>query len=337
MVFVIEPFALKPSRPQHFLSVEFVPERRVCPRTAWAQKVTQKITQGIPFPRESLSVFLIIFSSCLLCPSRSRANGDSPSRVMADKQLVLFNPSPSIKRSQRTLFECFGKDSAARPDETESHKKVRKILRGDVLVEFENKLKAFRDVMGLHVLSKVKKEARAESTSLVDPSLRGRGVSRGLKRMGRPKGSMRRDNGKTHKREHAAPILRRDPTAFEKLTMINFCEKLLEKDHEKEIKRMTERSRREFENKYHFPFEYLVRWFNKKESYKAFVAKHRLGKHGLRPCGLRGRNIFVEHASRGARISSADVDEPSVTRPLARVFAKMKEWLNCERQHGHEV
>ena len=256
---------------------------------------------------------------------------------MADEQLVLFTPSPSTKRKQRTLFECFGHASAESPDEIESHKKVRKMLRGDVLVEFENKLKAFRDVMGLHELIRVaKKEARAESTSLVDPSLRGHGVSRGMKLAGRPKGSKRPDGGKTHRREHAAPVLRRDPTAFEKLTMINFCEKLLEKDHEVQIKRMNEESRKAFENKYHYPFEYMVRWFDKKASFKAFVAKHRLGKHGLRPCGLRGRNIFVQ-GSQGAMISSAEDGVPIVQRPLARGFQKMRVWLNVEGQHGHEV
>ena len=98
-------------------------------------------------------------------------------------------------------------------------------------------------------------------------------------------------------------------------------------------------SRKGFEHKYCFSFDGVCRWATRKPMYEAFVAKHRLGMHGLRPCGLRGYNLFLggRNKGQGARITAIGEDQPTKHKPLQLVYERLKLWLNNERQHGHEV
>ena len=139
-------------------------------------------------------------------------------------------PSTPAKKRQCTLFEAMSGEKRPRTTETlqdSSHKKLRSKLSGQSLVAFEEQLKQVRELEATVEMQRAAKRAiRESSTQLVDPMLRGRGVTMGLKKMGRPKGSSRADNGKRHKRTFAGPVLRRDPTAQEKLSMIMYCEQL---------------------------------------------------------------------------------------------------------------
>ena len=138
------------------------------------------------------------------------------------------------KNKQTSLFEFWSTEKEQKPSsegcelQAGSHVKVRKCLSGEAIVAFERGLKRTRDNETLvEYVREQKKIARASDLSLVDPALRGRGIARHGP-SGRPKGSKKHEDDKTHKRKLGAPVHRRDPTAFEKLAMISFCMKRLE-------------------------------------------------------------------------------------------------------------
>ena len=169
------------------------------------------------------------------------------------------------------------------------------------MAAFEQEIKQLRELEAIVEMQRAaKREIRDSSTKLVDPMLRGRGVTMGTKRMGRPRGSsLRIDLGKSHKRQFASPVLRRDPIAQEKLAMILFCDKLAKEQGLTDIKLLKGPARRIFEKTYHYPFTTVLGWAEKKASLCKFVGANRIGKHGLRPCGLRGRNMSATGAWEG--------------------------------------
>ncbi len=163
--------------------------------------------------------------------------------MAADSLLVQdppTQPSPSpqtpIKRKQSSLFDCFGmsNEKLAKPSgecdmQQNSHSKLRKSLSGEALVTFDSHIQEIRACRTIVEMSRTAKQAaRATSTGLVDPMLRGRGVARGIHKSGRPKGTNRDERTcHRHKRDFGGPVLRRDPTAFQKLAMIKFCENMV--------------------------------------------------------------------------------------------------------------
>ena len=207
------------------------------------------------------------------------------------------------------------------------------------MVAFEVKLGKVRELEALVEKQRaLKRELRESSTQLVDPTKRAPSMTLGNKVIGRPKRSMLSNKDKSHKRRFAGPVLRRDPTAPEKLAMIMFCEQLCKEQMVEDIKLLRGQDRKSFEKKYHYPFFNVINWAGKKAMLSEFVGKSRIGKHGLRPCGLNGKNVFATSSGGlGARISSRDRLEPCKAKPLGGVYKKLKEWLKDERIHGHEV
>ena len=213
---------------------------------------------------------------------------------------------PPVKSKQTSLLQCFGfsgekQAKRASNGQDASHIKLRKSLSGKSLSDFEEALEKTRQLEDLTKQQLVlKKVAREGSSAIVDPLLRGRGVSRGIKKGGRPLGSKRAHT--KHKRGLGEPILRRDPTASEKLTMIVWCEAKLREEGREELKQLSVDSKKQFEQVYLYPFEQVKRWHAQKAELANFIATSRVGKHGLRPCGLRGKNIFNK-LSRGSRFT----------------------------------
>ncbi len=106
-----------------------------------------------------------------------------------------------------------------------------------------------------------KRAARRTATSVVDPMLRGRGVARGSKQSGRPKQTNRCVQARQkHKRVFGGPVLRRDPSAFQKLSMIKFCENMVKLQGLKSVKELQGGSRKIFERQYCFSFDAVCRW-----------------------------------------------------------------------------
>ena len=117
--------------------------------------------------------------------------------------------------------------------------------------------------------------------------------------------------------------------------MIMHCERAVEELRLEGIKFLPSSVRREFEKKYHYEFTRVVKWAEKKDCLSRFVASSRMGKHGLRPCGLRGHNIFAKQGQ-GARTSNREFGKACIAQPLAAVYKRLEEWLCNEREHGHE-
>jgi hypothetical protein len=255
----------------------------------------------------------------------------------AEVQLL---PSTPVKRKQSSLFEtwgwsqekskkCDGRTTYEAP-QADSHKKLRKLMNGEALVMFEKSLEKQRELE--HQLVIVRSAARTPSKQ------QGRGCARGMKMSGRPKGSMRSEWACTkHTREKGGPVLRRDPTATEKLEIVKMVENLMKDFGVESPSELDYKKKHEIEKRFHYSFhEQIERWFKQKTHFEDFIASNHLGKHGIRPCGSRGRNVFAKDGL-GARISLAPRDTPTTRRPLAAVWAEIRKWLNTEREHGHEV
>ena len=77
-------------------------------------------------------------------------------------------------------------------------------------------------------------------------------------------------------------------------------------------------------------------WFKNRVLIKAFIAEHRLGKHGLRPFGST-RATARKPVTLGARIPSQGKFEATSKQPLGEALGKVKIWFENERTHGIEV
>ncbi len=189
--------------------------------------------------------------------------------MAADSQEPTPSPQTPIKRKQSSLFDCFGMsgEKLAKPSgecdlQQNSHSKLRKSLSGEALVTFDNNIQEIRECRTIVEMSRTAKQtARATSTGLVDPMLRGRGVARGMNKSGRPKGTSRDEQStRRHKRSFGRPVLRRDPTAFQKLAMIKFCEDMVKLQGLQSVNELKGASRKGFEHKYCFSFDAVCRW-----------------------------------------------------------------------------
>jgi serine/threonine protein phosphatase PrpC len=108
---------------------------------------------------------------------------------MASEALVPLAPLPPpseeprtpVKGKQKSLFEAFGlsAEKTKKPSDdvqSQSHKKLRKILCSDSLANLEAELKGLRDLEAIVELQRATKDQlRKTSTELVDPLLQGRG------------------------------------------------------------------------------------------------------------------------------------------------------------------
>ncbi len=158
---------------------------------------------------------------------------------------------------------------------------------------------------------------------------------------GRPRGSFYKLRGDLrHKREAGGPVLRREQSAPEKLAVLvavdEACESKLPSGlaEQADWSSLTQAAKRQLEKRFHVPFETLKLWNKKRAALQAFVAKHRLGKHGLLPCGSRGSSKLPSR-SLGKRLQ--DEEKRAEKLPLYPVYEKMRAWLNNERAHNQEV
>ena len=172
-----------------------------------------------------------------------------------------------------------------------------------------------------------------------DPSTNGRGVSLTM-HMGRKAHSYYKEHGITkHKRELGGPIYRRDRTAHEKLAVLIAvdckCRAIL-KDKTSERGNWNTLpliERKALEQRFQITWEQMHSWDKRRSALQLFVSKHRLGKHGLRPCGSRGKTL-TGTSSQGKRLADEDKSEH---KPLFPVLKRLQTWLKNERSFNHEV
>ena len=116
----------------------------------------------------------------------------------------------------------------------------------------------------------------ARAGRVVEPELRGRGVARRKKNGGRAKGKARAYEN-TH-RPVGAPILRRDPTAPEKLEIVRKWQERCKLEGCKHPRDLPTRLKRELERDWHWNYETVCRWIELKPAFEELVARLRLGK-----------------------------------------------------------
>ena len=182
-----------------------------------------------------------------------------------------------VERKQRALFETFGMSGEKHkkptdPEREYGNKKIRKLLSGERLDEFAKQHTTLHEVGAIvEYTSELKRAARDDAGQVVDPLLRGRGISRSGLKTGRPKGSRRVDQGKSHKRHLAAPVLRRDPAAQEKLEIAMKVEQLTKDVGAERPKQLCTPTKRALEKKYHYEFRTVLRWYDNRDQLKNFV------------------------------------------------------------------
>ena len=187
------------------------------------------------------------------------------------------------------------------------------------------------------VASRARKEElrrAVEKGRVVDPELRGKGVAKKAKKSGRPE-ERKRGYEKTH-RPLGAPILRRDPTAPEKLEVIRLWQDRAKLEGVSHIRELPTRLRRELESTWHWKFETVSKWVEQKQAYEELVARLRLGRRGLRPFGSTEK-VSSKSGNQGARIRVDIAGVATKQRPLEAVMHRFHKWFNNERDHRHEV
>ena len=137
---------------------------------------------------------------------------DDGPRTPAKRQINLLQAFQAANRSGEKLAKPSEKTTEA--VQAMSHKKLRKILPIDSLVALEKDLKNMREFDSISQLAKKARHELVSKTAageLVDPALRGHAVSRGLKAIGRPRGSLLMQTPTERKRKQRAfggPALR---------------------------------------------------------------------------------------------------------------------------------
>ena len=174
----------------------------------------------------------------------------------------------------------------------------------------------------------------AKAGRVVDPDVRGRGVAKSEKPGGRKPGK-KRGYEKTHK-PLAAPTLRRDPTACERLHIISQWQERAKEEGVKQIKDLPSRVKRELEVRFHWQFQTVQKWVEHKIAYQEIVTRLRLGVGGLRPFGSR-RSLRDHSKMVGARLRVWVPGVPCKSKPLERVMFKLKKWFDEERAFRHEM
>ena len=154
-----------------------------------------------------------------------------------------------------------------------------------------------------------------------------------MKRGGRPEGSERTYKG-THK-PRAAPTLRRDPAAQVKLSIVLDWSKHADKHGVEKFKSLPADVRNELQQKWHWSTETVARWNELRPALEKKVATARLGKYGLRACGVA--RLKGKSQSEGARLTKESPGTVTPKRPLEGVMHRLECWFKREREHGHEV
>ena len=245
----------------------------------------------------------------------------------------------AMKR-QASLFDAWHQPSpkAAR---TCTNERLSKRVGSEAFRKFEEQLEGERHEEALLLKKRAQRRAdreRCEPGELQDPSTKGRGFS-SRTTMGRPKGRAvyKRLGIKNHRRELGGPVLRRDRTAFEKLAILTAmdarCTAKTGKGGEGDWTTLSSEDKRAIEKRYLVAFEHIALWNKKRVALQHFVAKHRIGKHGLLPCGSRGQSL-TGTKSQGKRLQDP-VKE--ARKPLFGITSRMKRWLKSEREFNHEV
>ena len=176
--------------------------------------------------------------------------------------------------------------------------------------------------------------AAAKAGKIVDPSERRRGqVKNDQKPAGRPKAKARGYES-THK-PLGAPILRRDPTAPEKLMLLHKWEARAREENV-HVRDLPSRLKRELEATWHWKWETISKWLELKTAFAEIVSRLRLGQRGLRPFGSRRPLREIRHGQ-GARVRVFELGVATKQRPLETVMHKLHHWFVGEREHRHEV
>ena len=164
--------------------------------------------------------------------------------------------------------------------------------------------------------------------------MKSRGVPRDKEAGGRAKAKAR-GYEKTH-RPLGAPILRRDPTAPEKLHIVSMWEQAAKEEGVEQPKDLPGRLKRQLEARWHWLWETVSRWIELKTALQEVVSRLRLGQRGLRPFGST-RPMGECSGSTGARLRVAVPGVATKQRPLECVMHKLHQWFENERAHRHEV
>ena len=138
------------------------------------------------------------------------------------------------------------------------------------------------------------------SGMLMDPAEQRRGVPRGNKPGGRPRGVKRVYN---KRKPLAAPSLRRDPTCQEKLVVVVAWERACKAEGVQRPRQLQASTKRELEKTWHWLIDTVARRFDQKAACLEFVSKARLGKHGLRPWSSNASHVGRGTKSLGRRMS----------------------------------
>ncbi len=133
-----------------------------------------------------------------------------------------------------------------------------------------------------------------------------------------------------------APMLRRDPTAPEKLEIVRLWQERAKLEGVKSVRDLPSRVKRELETAWHWLYETVLKWVEFKTALQEVVTRLRPGKRGLRPFGSR-KPLRELSGNQGARLRVNVAGVSTTQRPLEPVMHKLHMWFMQEREHRHEV
>ena len=133
-----------------------------------------------------------------------------------------------------------------------------------------------------------------------------------------------------------AAILRRDPSAPEKLQLLARWEQAARDEGCEDISELSSLAKKNLEIKWHWQAKTIFKWAESKVGLQEFVARRRVGLRGLRPFGSKKPLQDCSRCS-GARVRPDTAGQVSPIRPLERVMARLHPWFNQEREYRHEV
>ena len=139
----------------------------------------------------------------------------------------------------------------------------------------------------------------------------------------------------TNRRPVGAKPLRVDPTAAGKLRITRKLDSLA-KVAGCQVNELSPATRKTIEKAEGYTWRTMMGWHQRQGEFHLFIAKNRLGIHGLRPFGSRLAITKKHTCSSGARMPRPDRDK-SNQQPLTIVFSKVSKWLAKERLYGKEA
>ena len=138
-----------------------------------------------------------------------------------------------------------------------------------------------------------------------------------------------RPEGATHERALGEPVLRRDPTAFEKLAVIEaWRTRMIEAEVNRPCELSTE-TKRTLTSRFQFEVPTVDKWFKTELELRQFVATSRVGVHGLRAFGSRAPTTCKSKAQ-GRRLQHAEIGVSTVAKPLEAMYHRLEIWFNKE-------